>query len=139
LAALAGDTVVISFNSAADTLAEGAHSNTITFMNLTSGGGGISRSVHLTVNPKPPVLLASCSESGSFQLLLNGEPLQTYGIEATTDLDGWNSIVTNSTSADGTVIYEEPEFSQIPFRFYRARALPKPVPTVFVHPSPPAR
>ncbi len=57
LAAGASTTVTVSINSAANSLAIGSYSDTVTFSNTTNGSGSTTRPVGLTVNdslPPPP-------------------------------------------------------------------------------------
>ena len=46
-------TVTASINTAANSLAEGIHNDTITFTNVTNGSGNTTRTVTLTVSPGP--------------------------------------------------------------------------------------
>lgn len=56
LAAGATDTLIVSINSAANSLAAGSYADTVTFSNATNGNGNTTRSVALTVNASPGVL-----------------------------------------------------------------------------------
>ena len=50
-------------------------------------------------------------------------PDMTYVVQATTDFEGWEDLITKSVL--GTLLdFEDPEAGQHPFRFYRALAVP---------------
>lgn len=71
----------------------------------------------LTVT-EPPLLQAGRS-NGNVQLLLTGSLGSSYGIEASTDLAGWTSIGT-VTSTTRTVPFVDPAGANEQQRFYRA-------------------
>jgi hypothetical protein len=62
--------------------------------------------------------------SGGFQLLLHGEPLQTYAFEVSPDLADWTAIATNFTGSDGVLTYQDQDSGHRPMRHYRARRQP---------------
>ncbi len=94
LAAGANTTVAASINAAANTLAVGGYSDTITFNNSTSGAGNTTRAVNLTVNsstpPAMPVLAAlpAYSQGASKTIAwsaVTGATSYTLQISATAD------------------------------------------------------
>jgi len=116
--------VTVIINTSANSLTAGDYSDTVSFVNATTGDANTKRGVHLTVTAQSLTLTGSWQESGAFRVLLTGQPLQTHVIEFTVDFTNWSGVVTNTTQADGTLIYEDSEAAQKPARFYRARVEP---------------
>ncbi len=120
LAAGAAAAVTASFNSEANQLAEGSHTNTIQFSNLTIGGG-VFRCVELEVRPFPIRLSGRWIEPSSLEVRLAGQPLRAYAIETSADCADWTCVATNMAGADGAFVYIDPDAAGTPGRFYRAR------------------
>lgn len=120
LAAGAAAAVTASFNSEANQLAEGSHTNTIHFSNLTIGSG-VFRRIELEVQPFPIQLSGRWLESSSLEVRLAGQPLRAYAIETSADFADWTCVVTNTAGADGTFVYLDSDAAANPGRFYRAR------------------
>ncbi len=87
LAAGESATVTVSINAAANSLAIGAHQDTVTFTNLTNGNGNTTRTVALTVTAPPGVLsvapagglTATGPEGGPFTPVSQAYTLQNTG------------------------------------------------------------
>jgi len=120
LAAGAAAAVTASFNSEANQLAEGSHTNTIQFSNLTIGGG-VFRCVEIEVRPFPIRLSGRWIEPSSLEVRLAGQPLRAYAIETSADCADWTCVATNMAGADGAFVYIDPDAAGTPGRFYRAR------------------
>jgi PKD repeat protein len=78
--------------------------------------------------PTPPRLTVTMSsQTGApLQFRLLGDPDQFYVLEATTDFANWTAIATNFTDHTGVASVSDPQSSQFPARFYRARLLHPP-------------
>ncbi len=96
----------------------GSYSDTITFVN--SSAETISRTVELAIEEVTLSLAAAEFEGGEFVLILRGEPLRTYIIEASPDLAQWSAVATNAAGADGLLTLTDSEASLLERRFYRA-------------------
>ena len=59
-----------------------------------------------------------------FQLRVSGGLNRTCAVEAATNLMSWSSIVTNTTSMNGTFDFADDQSTNLPHRFYRATAAP---------------
>ena len=59
--------------------------------------------------------------NGQFLITLQGQPLQSYVIEVSTNLVNWGAIETNTTGAAGSMSYSDPSFGQTPCRYFRSR------------------
>jgi hypothetical protein len=55
------------------------------------------------------------------QLTLQGQPYQTYVIEASADLVQWSPMVTNTAGSDGRFTCLDLEAAHLPKRFYRGK------------------
>jgi subtilisin family serine protease len=55
-----------------------------------------------------------------FEIRLFGDPLQTYVLQASTDLRNWTAIATNQAASDGTLNFTDSQAGQFAGRFYRA-------------------
>jgi len=71
----------------------------------------------------PPVLTAAGILAGQFRLNVSGWPGQTMVIQASTNLDQWVAVATN-TLAGTTLVFIDPDSPDHPQRYYRARLLP---------------
>jgi subtilisin family serine protease len=71
-----------------------------------------------------PIRLASIPLAGSFQLQVSAGPNRTCVIESSTDFATWSAIHTNTTSANGTFTFIDPQFGTSNRRFYRAVSTP---------------
>ncbi|MBI2924589.1 MAG: S8 family serine peptidase [Verrucomicrobia bacterium] len=60
---------------------------------------------------------------GNYQLLLQGQPGQTYVIQSSEDLRRWQTVTT-STAVGGQILFTDPQGVSLPQRFYRAVVLP---------------
>jgi hypothetical protein len=61
-------------------------------------------------------------EDGSFIIELTGEPGRTYALEASSDLEQWTPIATN-TPGSGVFVVRDTEVVDWPWQFYRGRAV----------------
>jgi len=82
------------------------------FINLSTTGG--------TTSP-PSLAIVSTNSHAGFQLLLTGQAGLLYAIDASTNLQSWVPLVTNSV-AGGQFSFTDTVSSSFPVRFYRARA-----------------
>jgi len=57
--------------------------------------------------------------NGHVQLQFFGAPLQSYRLQASTDLSNWAAIQTNNATARGVLQFQDAEAAIIPKRFYR--------------------
>lgn len=71
----------------------------------------------------PPSVHAVTYANGAFTLKVTGQPGVPYVIEASTDLNSWTTVSTNS-SVTGTFQYSDQNAGSHPFQFYRARVGP---------------
>ena len=62
--------------------------------------------------------------NGLFQMRVDGGLNRTLSVEATTNLQGWSPIFTNTTSANGTFDFTDDQSTNLLQRFFRATALP---------------
>src|SRR5205823_5340326 len=60
--------------------------------------------------------------NGQSQFQLSAEAIETFTIEASTDLENWAPIGTNSVAVGGSAVVTDPDASSYPSRFYRAVA-----------------
>ena len=60
--------------------------------------------------------------NGQSQFQLSAEAVETFTIEASTDLENWAPIGTNSVAVGGSAVVTDPNASSYPSRFYRAVA-----------------
>jgi hypothetical protein len=80
-------------------------------------------SIVVSTNAPPELSDAQRLAGGSFSFRLNGSPLATYVIQATSDLANWNSIATNTMPLNGVITFVDPQpgFAR---RYYRAKRAP---------------
>jgi hypothetical protein len=57
-------------------------------------------------------------------LEFHSTPGQPYSIEATTNFFDWQSLITNTTDANGLIQFDDTNAPSIPYRFYRGNATP---------------
>ena len=71
-----------------------------------------------------PSKLSSTIEltNGESRFQLSAGAVESFTIEASTDLDNWSPIGTNSVVVGGSVLISDPDASIYPNRFYRAVA-----------------
>src|ERR1041384_3464097 len=60
--------------------------------------------------------------NGQSRLQLSAEAIETFTIEASTDLENWAPIGTNSVAVGGSALVTDPDAATYPNRFYRAAA-----------------
>jgi hypothetical protein len=123
LAARTSTSITVSINANANNLAAGRYSDAVVFADTGAPATPHSRSIDLEVTPLI-ILLAEIGSADQFQITLQGQPYQTYVIEASTNLVYWSGIETNTAGADGTVIHLDTEGLQMPNRYYRGRPHP---------------
>ena len=87
LAAGASTTVTVSINAAADALAAGSYSDTVTFTNTTTHSGDTTRGVSLTVSPPLPLISGRVAETGGTGV--GGVVLAGLPDDPTTDSEGY--------------------------------------------------
>src|SRR4051812_27039128 len=78
---------------------------------------------HAQVASRQPPRLSIASPAaggGDFRLVIGGEPVQDYVLEASTNLESWASISTNRTGSDGTAQVTDSSVDRFSSRFYRA-------------------
>jgi hypothetical protein len=121
LAAGASTTVTVSLNANANSLAAGGYSDAVVFADPSVPTTLHFRNVALDVIY---LILASVEvgSAGQCQITLQGAPHQTYVIEASTNLAQWSAIETNTSAADGKLIYLDTDAAQASQRFYRGRS-----------------
>ncbi len=77
------------------------------------------------LNVAPARLTAEYSTAaGVFQLLLSGQPGQTYVIQMSPNLIDWTDVLTNVAALNGTVKYTDTTASNAVQRFYRGVRVP---------------
>jgi hypothetical protein len=95
---------------------------------LTSGGASVAALFapgSITLQNWTATASVQILANGSFQLTLTGPPSHTYVIEATTNLtaQGWSPVSTNQTGVNGLLQFVDPNASNWPYRFFRARMI----------------
>jgi hypothetical protein len=97
----AGDstTVTVSLNSAADSLAAGSYSDTVSFANTTTGSGNTSRSVSLTVNTTGQlavIMFDPIHTATDFRFSFATQADRDYVVQATDTLSppDWTNVTT---------------------------------------------
>ena len=96
------------------------------FDDALADGGGIARgwSMQLSWEAAPARFSGmGFLSNGHFQMRLSGAAGRTHMVEASSDLEVWTPIATNSVSTD-TFIVIDPQSSNFPHRFYRAILCP---------------
>jgi hypothetical protein len=78
----------------------------------------------LVTTPPPTLLAVSYSTNGQFLLRLTGAPGKRFAIDASTNWFQWTALITNSTSATGTLDYLDRAATNYLRRFYRGRVVP---------------
>ena len=92
--------------------------------NCVSGGRlNLRRAMGVAISP-PLLRIGATSSSGSFVLLLTGNPGRNYVVETGTNLLTWSPMITNLTGLDGTMAVTNGIVTDAKLRFYRARLLP---------------
>lgn len=101
----AGDstTVTVSINANADSLATGNYSDTVSFVNTTTGHGSTSRSVKLAVL-MPVIMFDPIRTATDFRFSFTTQPDRNYLVQATDTLSppDWTNVTT-VTGTGGTV------------------------------------
>ncbi len=116
----------IAVDSAGDCYLTGLYSNRVAFGSIAlTGTGGLDAYVAKLGGAAPPPLKfipgsLAFDTSGSLRLELNGAPGSAVVIQASSDLTRWTQISTNSVSATGTLILQDPGARSQRHRFYRA-------------------
>lgn len=106
----------------------GASNNKICFIDITpSGGGGAAAVVTPAVEADAPTVLnwIDRDPSGLVTLQVLGLEGSRYEIEVTSDLKTW-TVLGTVTSADGLVSFSDPNESNEPQRYFRARLVAAP-------------
>jgi hypothetical protein len=119
----ASTTVTVSINAQAENLEPGSYSDSVSFINATSGDGNTLRPVGLIVS-SPVISLSGVASAGQFQVTLRSTPHLPLVIELSTDLVQWTAVITNFTGADGTLIYLDTDADRGLTRYYRGRSAP---------------
>ena len=115
LAAGASTTVTVSIKAAANALAAGSYSDTVTFANTSNGVGTTSRGVSLRVLRIPVLSFAPGVAEGSLLIQIHGDAGVSYILQKTSDFQSWRSVSTNLAGADGTVTFAEPSSTGVGF------------------------
>ena len=90
---------------------------------LTDGAGAIDMAtVTVTVNPAPPLVLASPALQGSnqFSMTIWGTPQDVYQVQASTNLTYWANVAWVTNLTGGAVPFTERVPTNGHMRFYRA-------------------
>ena len=92
-------TVAASINASAENLTAGSYTDSISFVNTTTGNGNTIRSVNLTVNSTdlPPLYITNAATHGNdFVLSFNTQTGRDYTVEYADSLPppAWTSLVT---------------------------------------------
>jgi len=74
----------------------------------------------VTNYPAATVTALPLAAAGQFQFQLRGQPASTYVIEASTDLQQWETVGSGTTDLDGAISFVDPQSVCLPQRFYRA-------------------
>lgn len=69
----------------------------------------------------PELEFLRISNGGSFQARVYGEPGLAYRIEASTDLQAWEHLMTFTLPSGGILDFQDPDAVRYPRRFYRVR------------------
>jgi hypothetical protein len=86
--------------------------------NLNVTGNETLNFILYPLGQTPPQLTNFSRVAGNFEFNLNGDPLQNYCVQVSTNLATWKSLVTN-TAYGGSFFFEDTNASG-PDRFYRA-------------------
>jgi hypothetical protein len=121
LAAGGSEAFTVSFNSNADALPAGSHTGMVTLVDAATGAEVQYRTIEITPNAILTLLPPIQAMSGQVQVTLQGQPYQTYVIEASAGLVQWIPIVTNAAGVDGMLIHEDADSGEERRRFYRGR------------------
>jgi hypothetical protein len=85
-----------------------------------------ARTILIGTSPPPPrwVSWQSFSSGSRCAFVLQGEPMNRYAIEASTNLTSWNTLRTNTADATGATLFNVTNSPPASFRAYRARHVP---------------
>jgi hypothetical protein len=127
LAAGAEASVAVSFNANVTALAVGAHNDTLSFANLTSGSGDVTRSVDLTVQPAPdlppfPIRIELEPAGATLQLAFPSELGLTVEILFTPSLNQDFTVIESLAGSGEELTYSAP-LDPAGEGYYRVRVL----------------
>jgi hypothetical protein len=116
-------TVTVSLNNAAESLAAGSYSDTVSFVNNTTGARNTSRSVSLTINSVEPsfIYITNAARIGDdFVLSFNTRLGQDYTVEYANSLPppAWSNLVT--VPGNGALVTVTNYDASAAQRYYRA-------------------
>ena len=104
----------------------GAADNGTSFRCIVANGAGSATSSPAllgTVDATPILAASTMLAGGLFQFLLQGAPGRSYAIQASPDLNTWNSLE-SITLSNTSVYFTDGTGTNLPHRFYRAVLLP---------------
>ena len=127
-------TVTVSLNAAANTLVASTYNDILnfggTFSNSGTTGSGqfvaagvpLTRAVLLKVLEHIKIIGHQFTETGVFEIVIQGTPDMQIKLEGTTDFIKWTGITSGQIGADGTLTLQDTGSIIDPTRFYRASA-----------------
>jgi hypothetical protein len=117
-------TVTCSISASAGDLAAGMYEDLVIFENVTSGNGSASRPVTLEVirPPVPQILSAAVTDTGIYQIVIEGAPGWGVTVEVSSDLENWDILATGAIGPDGILVFSDQSSADQPIRFYRVRS-----------------
>jgi hypothetical protein len=100
-----------------------AVSGSYIFLTGGANNNANSRAVYsmaLPTPPAPPTLVSRSFANGNFQLQLASATNTGFGLLASTNLTTWTNIGCGFTGTNGTLLFQDTNCGNIPYRFYRA-------------------
>ena len=95
------------------------------FDDAPGDSGNIAGGWSLTFSPPPPQLTGNISAStGLFQITVSGQPGLAYVIQASTNLNAWVPLFTNTVPLSGSFTFSDPNTHAFKYQFYRAQRAP---------------
>jgi len=99
--------------------------DTFTYMIQETFGATDIGAVAVTVNPgnfSEPITSLTQLPDGNMEIQASGIPSFTYWIQASTNLDTWEVISTNTADTNGVIIFDDLNATNYTSRFYRTAA-----------------
>jgi hypothetical protein len=117
--------VVAQVNSGVAALADGAYSDTVSFLNLNNGHGDAQRFIGLELSTKFDSRFNTPTfANGVFHFEIPGAIGASFVIEASSDLVTWQEVLRGAIDASGVIPYSDGAAVSEGNRFFRAQVLP---------------